>query len=146
MTSTFLLAAVFLLNGAPSVLNAQAAWPVILRNARVTVAVDTANALREDDGSYMTRTRWDYKDLRALESSHPYTSMTQTALLRCTPVRIKRLTESFYAANGAVVTEGTPPDPVDIQYMTWDRLKLGSDGSKAMTQVCALLNRRDRRR
>jgi len=146
MKSTLLFSGLLLLSSAPSILSAQAAWPVILRNARVTVAVDTANVLREDDGSYMTRTRWDYKNLRALESRRSYMSMTQTALVRCGPVRIKRLTESFYAANGAVVTEGTPPDPVNIQYMTWDRLKLGSDGSKAMTQVCALLNRRDRRR
>ena len=32
-------------------------------------------------------------------------SMTQSSLLRCTPVRIKRLTESFYSANGSVVRE-----------------------------------------
>ncbi|HVF40823.1 MAG TPA: surface-adhesin E family protein [Gemmatimonadaceae bacterium] len=124
----------------------QAAWPVILRNANVTVALDTANAKRNADGSYMTRTRWDYARLRALESKRPYLSMTQTALLRCTPVRIKRLTESFYAANGAVVREGEAPHPGDIQYMTWDRIKTGTDGSRAMNQVCALLRRRDGRR
>ncbi len=125
--------------------SAQAPWPVILKNSTVTVALDTANAKRNEDGSYLTRTRWDYAKLHAIESKRPYMSMTQSSLLRCTPVRIKRLTESFYSANGSVVREGTPPNPRNIQYMTWDRLKTGSDGSKAFNAACSLLTRRDRR-
>lgn len=125
---------------------AQGSWPVVFRDASVTVALDTANAKRNSDGSYLTRTRWDYAKLHALESRRPYMSMTQSALLRCTPVRVKRLTESFYSANGAVVREGSPPDPRDVQYMTWDRVQTGTDASKAFNGACALLNRRDRRR
>ena len=124
---------------------AQAPWPVILKNSNVTVALDTANAKKNDDGSYLTRTRWDYAKLHAIESKRPYMSMTQSSLLRCTPVRIKRLTESFYSANGSVVREGTPPNPRNILYMTWDRLKVGTDGSKAFSAACSLLTRRDRR-
>ena len=124
---------------------AQAPWPVILTNASVTVALDTANAKKNEDGSYLTRTRWDYAKLHAIESKRPYMSMTQSSLLRCTPVRIKRLTESFYSANGSVVREGSPPNPRNIQYMTWDRLKTGSDGSKAFSAACSLLTKRDRR-
>jgi surface-adhesin protein E len=130
--------------GSPTA-GAQAPWPVILKNANVTVALDTANAKRNDDGSYLTRTRWDYTKLHAIESKRPYMSMTQSSLLRCTPVRIKRLTESFYSANGSVVREGTQPNPRNIQYMTWDRLKTGTDGSKAFSAACSLLTRRDRR-
>lgn len=126
--------------------HAQASWPAVYKNAIVTVALDTAGAQRNDDGSYMTRTRWDYKKLHALESRRPYMAMTQTALVRCTPVRIKRLTESFYSANGSVVREGTAPNPRDIQYMTWDRIKTGTDGSKAYASMCALLKKRDRGR
>ena len=74
---------------------AQASWPVVFKDASVTVALDTANAKRNSDGSYLTRTRWDYARLHALESRRPYMSMTQSALLRCTPVRVKRLTDSF---------------------------------------------------
>jgi len=129
-----------------SVSGAQASWPVILKNANVTVALDTANAKRNEDGSYLTRTRWDYSSLRALESKRPYLSMTQSSLIRCTPVRIKRLTESFYSANGSVVREGSQPNPRNVQYMTWDRLKTGTDASKAFTSACALLTRRDRGR
>lgn len=125
---------------------AQAPWPVILKNANVTVALDTANARRNADGSYLTRTRWDYAKLHAIESKRPYMSMTQSSLLRCTPVRIKRLTESFYSANGAVVREGSPPKPEMVQYMTWDRLKIGTDASKAFNAACSMLTRRDRRR
>jgi hypothetical protein len=125
---------------------AQGTWPVVFKDASVSVALDTANAKRNADGSYMTRTRWDYAKLHALESRRPYMSMTQSALLRCTPVRVKRLTESFYSANGAVVREGSPPDPRDVQYMNWDRVQVGTDASKAFNAVCALLNRRDRRR
>lgn len=125
---------------------AQAPWPIILRNSNVTVALDSANAKRNADGSYLTRTRWDYAKLHAIESKRPYMSMTQSSLLRCTPVRVKRLTESFYSANGAVVREGSPPKPGMVQYMTWDRLKTGSDASKAYNAACSMLARRDRRR
>src|SRR5678816_3407530 len=125
---------------------AQAPWPVILKNSNVTVALDTANAKKNADGSYLTRTRWDYAKLHAIESKRPYMSMTQSSLLRCTPVRIKRLTESFYSANGAVVREGSAPKPENVQYMTWDRLKTGSDASRAYTAACSMLSRRDRGR
>jgi len=124
---------------------AQASWPIILKNANVTVALDTANARKNEDGSYLTRTRWDYAKLHALESKRPYMAMTQSALLRCTPVRIKRLTESFYSANGSVVREGSQPNPRNIQYMTWDRVKTGTDASRAYNSACSLLKRRDRR-
>jgi hypothetical protein len=129
-----------------SEVRAQAAWPVIFRSGNVIVALDSANAKRNADGSYLTRTRWDYSKLHAIESKRPYMSMTQSALIRCTPVRIKRLTESFYSANGSVVREGEPPKPGNVQYMTWDRLKTGSDASRAYNAACAMLNRRDRRR
>ena len=134
-----------LLAGTSAAAGAQAPWPIILRNASVTVALDSANARRNADGSYLTRTRWDYAKLHAIESKRPYMSMTQSSLLRCTPVRIKRLTESFYSANGSVVREGTPPNPRNIQYMTWDRIKAGTDGSRAFSAACSLLTRRDRR-
>ena len=135
-----------LMVGSSSIATAQASWPVIFKDASVSVALDTANAKRNADGSYLTRTRWDYAKLHALESKRPYMAMTQSALLRCTPVRIKRLTESFYSGNGAVVREGSPPKPENVQYMTWDRLKTGSDASRAYTAACSMLQRRDRGR
>jgi hypothetical protein len=124
----------------------QASWPTIFKDAGVTVALDTGNAKRNADGTYLTRTRWDYAKLHALESKRPYMAMTQSALLRCGPVRLKRLTESFYSANGAVVREGTAPNPRDLKYMTWDRLKTGTDASKAFTAACSMLTRRSQRR
>jgi hypothetical protein len=144
MKAVLLLGAVIFTASAPAA-RAQASWPVIYRSANVIVALDSANAKRNADGSYMARTRWDYSKLHALESKRPYMSMTQSALLRCTPVRIKRLTESFYSANGSVVREGSPPKPENVQYMTWDRLKTGSDASRAYNAACALLQRRARR-
>jgi hypothetical protein len=144
MKGLLLVAGVIALSS--STARAQASWPVVFKNANVAVTLDTANAKRNADGSYLMRTRWDYAKLHALESKRPYLSMTQSALVRCTPVRIKRLTESFYSANGAVVREGTAPNPRDVPYMTWDRLKTGSDGSKAMSAACAALIKRDRKR
>jgi len=144
MKAAVILCAVAIIAAAPAA-GAQGAWPTIFKDASVTVALDTANAKRNTDGSYLTRTRWDYARLHALESRRPYMSMTQSALLRCTPVRVKRLTESFYSANGAVVREGSPPNPRNIQYMTWDRVKTGTDASKAYNAACALLGRRGRR-
>lgn len=144
MKTALILGAVAITAAVPAA-HAQASWPVIFRDASVTVALDTANAKRNEDGSYLTRTRWDYAKLHALESRRPYMSMTQSALLRCTPVRVKRLTESFYSANGAVVREGSPPNPANVAYMTWDRVKTGTDASKAYNAACAVLRRRDRR-
>jgi hypothetical protein len=141
----FFFGAALLVVAAPAA-QAQASWPIIFRDASVTVALDTANAKRNDDGSYLTRTRWDYAKLHALESRRPYMSMTQSALLRCTPVRLKRLTESFYSANGAVVREGSQPNPRDVKYMTWDRVKTGTEASRAFNAACSMLTRRDRRR
>jgi hypothetical protein len=145
MKAAFLLGAALLAASANGA-RAQASWPVVYRSGNVIVALDSSNAKRNADGSYLMRTRWDYAKLHALESKRPYMAMTQSALIRCTPVRIKRLTESFYSANGAVVREGSPPKPENVQYMTWDRLKVGSDASRAYTAACAMLKRRDRAR
>jgi hypothetical protein len=123
----------------------QASWPVVYRASNVIVALDTAGAKKNSDGSYLARTRWDYVRDHLLESKRPYRQMTQTALLRCTPMRVKRLTESFYSSTGAVVREGSMPDRGDIQYMMWDRLVPRSDGSRVSTAICNLLTKRDRR-
>jgi len=110
-------AALALMATAPAA-SAQAAWPIIYRSSAVSVALDTAGAERNSDGSFVSRTRWDYADAHRLESKREYTQMTEVALLRCTPVRIKRLTESFYAEGGAAVREGPMPSPGEVQYMT----------------------------
>ena len=144
MRAVLFFAAAILAVAAPKA-RAQASWPVIYRSGAVIVALDSANAKRNADGSYLTRTRWDYTKLHALESKRPYMSMTQSALLRCTPVRIKRLTESFYSANGAVVREGSAPNVANVQYMTWDRIPTGTDASRAYNSICASLTRKNRR-
>lgn len=123
---------------------AQASWPVIYRAKGVSVALDTAGAQRNRDGSYITRTRWDYAEAHKLESKKPYTQMTEVALLRCTPVRIKRLTESFYAEGGAAVKEGSMPSPGEVQYMTWDRLPLRSEGARVFSNVCTTMTKKFR--
>lgn len=146
MKNSFLVATAVFSAAISTTAGAQSTWPTVFKDATMAVALDSANALRNDDGSYMTRSRWDYKKLHALESRRPYMAMTQTALLRCTPVRIKRLTESFYSANGSVVREGSAPNPRDIQYMNWDRIRTGTDGSKAYNAMCAMLTRRDRQK
>lgn len=145
LSSVATIAAIALTGIAPAA-GAQAAWPIIYNQNGVKVALDTAGAKRNPDGSYITRTRWDYSAPRRLESKRPYTQMTEVALVRCTPVRIKRLTESFYAENGAVVKEGSMPDPSHVQYMSWDRPKLRSDGARAFANVCSTLARRTRAR
>lgn len=145
LSSMAAIAAIALTGIAP-VAAAQGTWPIIYSANGVKVALDTAGAKRNSDGSYITRTRWDYSAARRLESKRPYAAMTEVALVRCTPVRLKRLTESFYADNGAVVKEGEMPDPSHVQYMTWDRPKLRSDGARAFANVCATLAKRTRAR
>jgi len=140
--SSIVAIAAIVLTGTAPVARAQASWPIIYNQNGVKVALDTAGAKRNSDGSYITRTRWDYSATRRLESKRPYTQMTEVALVRCTPVRVKRLTESFYAENGAVVKEGSMPDPGHVQYMTWDRPRLRSDGARAFANVCATLSKK----
>jgi hypothetical protein len=123
---------------------AQASWPIIYKANGVSVALDTAGAERNSDGSFITRTRWDYSEAHKLENKKPYTQMTEVALLRCTPVRIKRLTESFYTEDGAAVKEGTMPSPGEVQYMTWDRLPVRSEGARAFSNVCANVTKKFR--
>ena len=127
-------------------LKAQGAWPTIYNANGVSVALDLAGAERNADGSYLTRTRWDYSDPRHLESKRPYTQMTETALVKCAPVRVKRLTESFYAEGGAVVREGSMPNPGEVQYMTWDRPRPRSEGARAFANICAELAKKARAR
>ena len=136
-------AAVAVMAAAPTA-SAQASWPIIYRSKDVSVALDTAGAERNTDGSYVSRTRWDYAEAHKLESKKPYTQMTEVALLRCTPARIKRLTESFYAEGGAAVREGPMPSPGEVQYMTWDRLPVRSEGSKVFSNVCAAMAKKFR--
>jgi hypothetical protein len=135
-----------LVAGVTPSLRAQGAWPTIYRTTDVSVALDTGGAMRNPDGSFITRTRWDYVEARRLESKRPYTQMTEVALVKCTPVRIKRLTESFYDEGGAVVKEGTMPSPGEVQYMTWDRPKLRSDGARAFSNACATLTKKAKAR
>ncbi|MFN2602446.1 MAG: surface-adhesin E family protein [Gemmatimonadaceae bacterium] len=127
-------------------LRAQGAWPTIYSTDGVSVALDLAGAERNPDGSYITRTRWDYADPRHLESKRPYTQMTETALVKCSPVRVKRLTESFYAEGGAVVREGSMPSPGEVQYMTWDRPKARSEGARAFANICSQLAKKAKAR
>lgn len=135
-----------LVAGVTPSLRAQASWPIIYSSTGVTVALDLDGAMRNADGSYITRTRWDYSDARKLESKRPYTQMTEVALVKCTPVRVKRLTESFYTEGGAVVKEGSMPSPGEVQYMAWDRPKVRSDGAKAFSNVCAALAKKAKAR
>jgi hypothetical protein len=132
--------------GVAPVSGAQSSWPTIYSSTGVSVALDLEGAKRNSDGSYITRTRWDYSDARRLESKHPYTQMTEVALVKCTPVRVKRLTESFYSEGGAVVKEGSMPSPGEVQYMTWDRPKVRSEGAKAFSNVCAALAKKGKAR
>jgi len=145
LSSAAAIAAIAFTGIAP-VAGAQGAWPIIYSQNGVKVALDTAGAERNADGSYITRTRWDYSAARRLESKRPYASMTEVALVKCTPVRVKRLTESFYSDNGALVKEGEMPDPSHVQYMTWDRPKLRSEGARAFANVCATLAKRAKAR
>jgi len=143
--NTAVVAAGLVIGVAP-ISRAQSSWPTIYSSTGVSVALDLEGAKRNSDGSYITRTRWDYADPRRLESKHPYTQMTEVALVKCTPVRVKRLTESFYAEGGAVVKEGSMPSPGEVQYMTWDRPKVRSDGAKAFSNICAALAKKGKAR
>jgi hypothetical protein len=50
----------------------------------------------------------------------------------------------MYTPHGAVVRDGSPPNPATNNYMTCDRINTATDASPAYNAACALLKKRDR--
>lgn len=134
-----LIAACF---GTPYVASAQAPWRQVYKDSDVTVIFDTASAALQSPGTWTTVTSWDYTRPRVLENKKRYTRLVERAYVRCSPVRVKRVRSTVYAANNVLVRDEGEVDPRDQAQMAWDRPKAGTAGQRAFDSVCGILTRK----
>ena len=134
-----LIAACF---AAPYAASAQAPWRQVHKDSDVTVIFDTASATLQSPGTWTTVTSWDYTRPRVLENKKRYTRLVERAYVRCSPVRVKRVRSTVYAANNVLVRDEGEVDPRDQAQMAWDRPKAGTAGQRAFDSVCGILTRK----
>jgi hypothetical protein len=138
--SRFLLVACL---GVPCVATAQQApWRQVYKDADITVIFDTASIALQSPGTWSTVTSWDYARPRILENKKQYTRLVERAYVRCSPVRLKRVRSTVYAANNVLVRDEGEVDPRDQAHMVWDRPNPGTAGKNAFESVCGILTRK----
>ena len=135
----FLLVACF---GVPCIASAQAPWRQVYKDADITVIFDTASIALQSPGTWSTVTSWDYARPRILENKKQYTRLVERAYVRCSPVRLKRVRSTVYAANNVLVRDEGEVDPRDQAHMVWDRPNPGTPGRNAFESVCGILTRK----
>lgn len=126
----------------PYAASAQAPWRQVYKDSDVTVIFDTATAALQSPGTWTTVTSWDYTRPRVLENKKRYTRLVERAYVRCSPVRVKRVRSTVYAANNVLVRDEGEVDPRDQAQMAWDRPKTGTAGQRAFDSVCGILTRK----
>jgi hypothetical protein len=127
---------------APYVAIAQAPWRQVYKDSDLTVIFDTGSVALQSPGTWNTVTSWDYTRPRILENKKQYTRLVERAYVRCSPVRLKRVRSTVYAANNVLVRDEGEVDPRDQAHMVWDRPQPGTAGRNAFESVCGILTRR----
>lgn len=127
---------------APYAASAQAPWRQVYKDSDLTVIFDTASIALQSPGTWSTVTSWDYTQPRLLENKKKYTRLVERAYVRCSPVRVKRVRSTVYAANNVLVRDEGEVDPRDQAQMAWDRPKIGTAGKNAFESVCGILTRK----
>jgi len=129
---------------APCVATAQAPWRQVYKDSDLTVIFDTASTALQSPGTWNTVTSWDYTRPRILENKKAYTRLVERAYVRCSPVRVKRVRSTVYAANNVLVRDEGEVAPRDQAHMAWDRPRTGTPGKNAFESVCGILTRKAR--
>jgi hypothetical protein len=127
---------------APCLVNAQAPWRQVYKDSDLTVIFDTASTSLQSPGTWSTVTSWDYTRPRVLENKKRYSRLVERAYVRCSPVRVKRVRSTVYAANNVLVRDEGEVDARDQAQMAWDRPKVGTPGKNAFETVCGILTRK----
>ena len=127
---------------APCLAAAQAPWRQVYKDSDLTVIFDTASIALQSPGTWTTVTSWDYTRPRVLENKKRYSRLVERAYVRCSPVRVKRVRSTVYAANNILVRDEGEVDPRDQAQMAWDRPKVGTAGKNAFETVCGILTRK----
>ena len=126
----------------PFAAGAQAPWRQVYKDSDVRVIFDTASIAVLSPGIWTTVTAWDYNRPRILENKKAYTRLVERAYVRCSPVRVKRVRSTVYAANNALVRDEGEVDPRDQAHMKWDPPRAGTPAKAAFESVCGILTKR----
>ena len=126
----------------PCVASAQAPWRQVYKDSDLRVIFDTASIALQSPGTWSTVTSWDYTRPRILENKKRYSRLVERAYVRCSPVHVKRVRSTVYAANNVLVRDEGEVDPRDQAHMVWDRPKPGTAGKNAFETVCGILTRK----
>jgi hypothetical protein len=126
----------------PLVARAQAPWRQIYKDSDVTVLLDTASLTLQSPGTWTTVTSWDYSRPRILENKKSYNRLVERVYLRCSPVRVKRVRSTVYAAGNVLVRDEGEVDSRDQTHMVWDRPKSKTAGKSAFEAACGIIGRR----
>src|SRR6266550_1528121 len=133
----FLLVACF---GVPCLAGAQQApWRQVYKDSDLAVLFDTASVSLQSPGTWSTVTSWDYSRPRITENKKQYTRLVERAYVRCSPVRLKRVRSTVYAANNVLVRDEGEVDVRDQAHMVWDRPKSGTAAKSAFESVCGII-------
>lgn len=127
---------------APSLASAQAPWRQVYKDSDLRVIFDTTSIVLQSPGTWSTVTSWDYTRPRILENKKQYSRLVERAYVRCSPVRVKRVRSTVYAANNTLVRDEGEVDPRDQAQMAWDRPKAGTAGKNAFEAVCGILTQK----
>lgn len=124
----------------PAAVQAKPKWKTVHTGNGLSVALDTASIASNTDGSYSVWTRWDYTRPRLLENKRSYSRLVEKAELKCSPIVLKRVSTAVYDSKGIILKErpGEPTevDNSEVNSMTWDAPKRGSDGEHVWAAVC----------
>src|SRR5258706_6031394 len=136
----FVLVACF---GIPCLAGAQQApWRQVYKDSDISVICDTSSVALQSPGTWSTVTSGDYASPRILENRRQYTRLVERAYVRCSPVRLKRVRSTVYAANNVLVRDEGEVDVRDQAHMVWDRPQPGTPGKNAFESVCGILSRK----
>ncbi len=130
----------------PVAAQAKPKWKTVHAGTDLRVALDTSTIAANTDGSYTVWTRWDYTKPRILENKKSYTRLVEKAVLKCSPIVMKRVNTALYDEAGNVVKAPEELVGAEVTTMSWDPPKRGSDGERAWGAVCKTINAKAKKR
>jgi hypothetical protein len=116
------------------------AWRTLYSDASVRAALDTTATVRESDGTYRVRLRWQYPTNQMIGTRHAYRTMVDRKLIDCTTQGIKPISAQTYDANGKAVSGYDTPDS-QVKQMDWAKRPAGSSAAKAYAAVCGAVRK-----
>jgi hypothetical protein len=116
------------------------AWRSVYSDPTVKVAVDTSQTLRQPDGTYKVRLRWQYASSQMIGTRHAYRTMVDRKLIDCTTQGIKPISAETFDATGKAVA-GYDTTDTQVSELDWAKRPPGSSAGKAYAAVCGAIRK-----